>query len=32
MAGVCLGVATAFFAIQLVADPLIVGGTDAQKD
>ncbi|MBI5590909.1 MAG: acyl-CoA dehydrogenase family protein [Deltaproteobacteria bacterium] len=32
MAGVCLGVATAFFAIQLGADPLIVGGTDAQKE
>jgi alkylation response protein AidB-like acyl-CoA dehydrogenase len=32
MAGVCLGVATAFFAIQLGADPLIVGGTDVQKE
>ncbi len=32
MAGVCLGVATAFFAIQLGSDPLIVGGTDAQKE
>jgi alkylation response protein AidB-like acyl-CoA dehydrogenase len=32
MAGVCLGVSTAFFAIQLGADPLIVGGTDAQKE
>ncbi|MFH0996983.1 MAG: acyl-CoA dehydrogenase family protein [Pseudomonadota bacterium] len=32
MAGVCLGVATAFFAIQLGADPLIVGGTEAQKE
>ena len=32
MAGVCLGVATAFFAIQLGADPLFVGGTDAQKE
>lgn len=32
MAGICLGVATAFFAIQLGADPLIVGGTDAQKE
>ena len=32
MAGVCLGVATAFFAIQLGADPLLVGGTDAQKE
>ena len=28
---ICLGVGTAFFAIQLGADPLIVGGTDAQK-
>jgi alkylation response protein AidB-like acyl-CoA dehydrogenase len=32
MAGVCLGVATAFFAIQLGADPLLVGGTDTQKE
>jgi alkylation response protein AidB-like acyl-CoA dehydrogenase len=32
MAGICLGVATAFFAIQLGSDPLIVGGTDAQKE
>jgi alkylation response protein AidB-like acyl-CoA dehydrogenase len=32
MAGICLGVATAFFAIQLGADPLIVGGTDEQKE
>ncbi len=32
MAGICLGVATAFFAIQLGADPLIVGGTDSQKE
>jgi alkylation response protein AidB-like acyl-CoA dehydrogenase len=32
MAGVCLGVSTAFFAIQLGADPLIVGGTNAQKE
>jgi len=31
MAGICLGVATAFFAIQLGADPIIVGGTEAQK-
>ena len=28
---ICLGVATAFFAIQLGADPLLVGGTEAQK-
>ncbi len=32
VAGICLGVATAFFAIQLGADPLIVGGTEAQKE
>ncbi len=31
MAKICLGVTTAFFAIQLGADPLIVGGTEAQK-
>jgi alkylation response protein AidB-like acyl-CoA dehydrogenase len=31
MAKVCLGVATAFFAIQLGADPLLVGGTEEQK-
>jgi alkylation response protein AidB-like acyl-CoA dehydrogenase len=31
MSKICLGVATAFFAIQLGADPLIVGGTEAQK-
>jgi alkylation response protein AidB-like acyl-CoA dehydrogenase len=31
MAKICLGVATAFFAIQLGADPLIVGGTEDQK-
>ncbi|MBN1931084.1 MAG: acyl-CoA dehydrogenase family protein [Desulfobacterales bacterium] len=31
MAQICLGVATAFFAIQLGADPLIVGGTEEQK-
>jgi len=28
---ICLGVGTAFFAIQLGADPLMVGGTDEQK-
>ena len=28
---ICLGVGTAFFAIQLGADPLIVGGTEEQK-
>jgi len=31
MAKICLGVGTAFFAIQLGADPIIVGGTEAQK-
>ena len=28
---ICLGIATAFFAIQLGADPLLVGGTEDQK-
>jgi alkylation response protein AidB-like acyl-CoA dehydrogenase len=32
MAGICLGVATAFFAIHLGADPLLVGGTRDQKE
>ncbi len=32
MAKICLGVGTAFFAIQLGADPIIVGGTQAQKE
>ncbi|VEN75210.1 Acyl-CoA dehydrogenase [Candidatus Desulfarcum epimagneticum] len=32
MSKICLGVATAFFAIQLGADPLIVGGTREQKE
>jgi alkylation response protein AidB-like acyl-CoA dehydrogenase len=32
MAKICLGVGTAFFAIQLGADPIIVGGTEAQKN
>ena len=32
MARICLGVATAFFAIQLGADPLLVAGTEAQKE
>jgi alkylation response protein AidB-like acyl-CoA dehydrogenase len=32
MAKICLGVTTAFFAIQLGADPLIVGGTEEQKE
>jgi alkylation response protein AidB-like acyl-CoA dehydrogenase len=31
MAKICLGITTAFFAIQLGADPIIVGGTKAQK-
>jgi len=31
MSKICLGVATAFFAIQLGADPLLVSGTEAQK-
>jgi alkylation response protein AidB-like acyl-CoA dehydrogenase len=31
MCKICLGVGTAFFAIQLGADPLLVGGTEAQK-
>lgn len=31
MSKICLGVATAFFAIQLGSDPLRVGGTEAQK-
>lgn len=32
MCKICLGVGTAFFAIQLGADPLMVGGTKAQKE
>jgi len=31
MAKICLGVSTAFFAIQLGSDPLRVGGTETQK-
>ncbi|MCD6225000.1 MAG: acyl-CoA dehydrogenase family protein, partial [Deltaproteobacteria bacterium] len=31
ISGICLGVSTAFFAIQLGADPLLVGGTEEQK-
>ena len=31
MCRICLGVGTAFFAIQLGSDPIIVGGTEAQK-
>ena len=32
MCKICLGVGTAFFAIQLGSDPIIVGGTEAQKE
>jgi len=32
MARICLGVGTAFFAIQLGADPIIVGGTREQRE
>ena len=32
MSKLCLGVGTAFFAIQLGSDPIIVGGTEAQKE
>lgn len=31
MCKICLGIGTGFFAIQLGADPLIVGGTEEQK-
>lgn len=31
-AKICLGVATAFFAIQLGTDPILVGATDVQKE
>jgi alkylation response protein AidB-like acyl-CoA dehydrogenase len=31
MAKICLGITTAFFALQLGADPLLVGGTEEQK-
>jgi len=31
MAKICLGISTAFFAIQLGAEPLVVGGTEEQK-
>jgi alkylation response protein AidB-like acyl-CoA dehydrogenase len=31
MSKICLGITTAFFAIQLGADPIIVGGTKSQK-
>jgi alkylation response protein AidB-like acyl-CoA dehydrogenase len=32
MCKICLGIGTAFFAIQLGADPVIVGGTENQKE
>jgi len=32
MSKICLGIATGFFAIQLGADPLLVGGTEEQKE
>ncbi len=32
MSKICLGVGTAFFAIQLGSDPIIVGGTETQKE
>jgi alkylation response protein AidB-like acyl-CoA dehydrogenase len=32
MSKICLGVGTAFFAIQLGSDPIMVGGTEAQKE
>jgi len=32
MAKICLGITTAFFAIQLGADPILVGGTEEQKE
>lgn len=32
MCKICLGIGTAFFAIQLGADPLMVGGTKEQKE
>jgi len=31
MAKICLGITTAFFAIQLGADPIMVGATEEQK-
>ena len=31
MCKICLGIGTAFFAIQLGSEPIIVGGADAQK-
>lgn len=32
MSRICLGIATAFFAVHLGADPLMVGGTEMQKE
>jgi len=31
MSKICLGITTAFFALQLGADPILVGGTEEQK-
>lgn len=31
MSKICLGISTAFFAIQLGSEPLLMGGTEAQK-
>lgn len=31
IAGICLGIATGFFAVQLGSDPLLVGATEEQK-
>ncbi|CAN2042163.1 Acyl-CoA dehydrogenase [Candidatus Magnetomoraceae bacterium gMMP-15] len=31
MSKICLGISTAFFALQLGADPIVVGGTESQK-
>lgn len=32
MSGICLGISTAFFALQLGADPILVAGTPQQKE
>ncbi len=32
MAGICLGVSTAFFALELGAEPILLAGTPAQKE
>jgi len=31
MAGICLGISTAFFALQLGAEPILLAGTEEQK-